>query len=206
MGRFCPVLSPEVTRPPWPLSSNSCTEPETPPGWLLIICMTAGARGLELLDSMLASSLPAISSRKLTKPPRIKTWGARLKHGAREPRPNQMPNKKSVRSRSSGVTNPALFLLSDNLLFDLGVSGCGNDLLAGQVGFLRVGTAVNDLLRIFLPDAGQSVQLVLGRRIDVEQFGCRRGGHGGVRLGGFGTLSGCALCRGHAAEQDQSEN
>src|SRR5690349_14768905 len=103
--------------------------------------MTVDTRGFELPDSMLLNSLPAISSRKLIMPPKIFIQGARkMRREATFPAPH-------------GCLK--LLLLGDDLVLDFGVGGCRNDLLASQVGLLRVGTAINDLLRILFSDAGK---------------------------------------------------
>src|SRR5579862_1697192 len=71
-----------------------------------------------------------------------------------------------------------LLLLGYDLVLDLGIRSGRNDFLLRQVGFLRVGTAIDNLLRIGRSDSGQSVELFLGGGIDVEQIcaGCARGG------------------------------
>src|SRR5437773_8248595 len=114
--------------------------------------MTVDTRGFELPHSMLLNSLPAISSRKLIMPPKILTLGAtRVRRETKFPAPHVCLK---------------LLLLGDDLILDFCVGGCGDDLLASQVGLLRVGAAINDLLRILFPDAGKSIQLLLGRRVD----------------------------------------
>src|SRR5579859_3210026 len=74
-----------------------------------------------------------------------------------------------------------LFLFGDDLVFDLRVGGRGNDLLPRQIRLLGVRTAIDDLLRVGRSDARQSIQLLFGRGVDIEQIGVRRRGRG--RLG-----------------------
>ncbi len=77
--------------------------------------------------------------------------------------------------RDGGVPNSGsnpgakLLLLGDDLVLDLVVGGLRENLLLHQVGFLGIGTAVNNLLRINGADAGQGVELVLGGRVDIQQ-------------------------------------
>src|SRR4029077_6577707 len=92
-----------------------------------------------------------------------------------------------------------LLLLGDDFIFDLVVSGLGNNLLLHQIRLGFIGAAVDDLLRIGCANAGQGIELVLGGAVDVEQVACGSGcGWGlGARLRCGGP--------GHAQRTEQSE-
>src|SRR2546430_16951556 len=128
--------------------------------------MTEATSGLELFV-MLPISLPAISSRKLIISP-SKTAPEALAPGA--------------------LALRELLLLRDDLVLDFRVGGLRNDLLAHQVGLLGIRTSVNNLLRIFVADAGHSVQLILGCGVNVQQVGIRGSRHCGIRFMRFGRL------------------
>src|SRR5262245_2593716 len=67
-----------------------------------------------------------------------------------------------AKSSSPGARFSAdLLLLGDDLILDLVVRGLGNDLLLHQLVLPLVGTAVDDLLRVGVTDAGKSFQFIL---------------------------------------------
>src|SRR3981081_1224865 len=72
-------------------------------------------------------------------------------------------------------TYPAtsLLLLVDDLIFDTGVDGGGNDILLHQLVLALVGTVLDDVRGADITDPFQGAQLVLGCRIDIEEL--RRG-------------------------------
>src|SRR5437867_12454259 len=59
-------------------------------------------------------------------------------------------------------------LMGDDLIFNLLVGGSGNNLTSPQIALGAIRAAVNNLLRIFVTDTGQGVELVFGCGIDVE--------------------------------------
>src|SRR5438876_7526316 len=81
---------------------------------------------------------------------------------------------------SNGALGPRnLFLLrrfgrchrapvSDDLVFDLLVSGFWHDFPGHQIAFCPVRPSVNDLLCVFLANTGECVQFVLRGRVDVQ--------------------------------------
>src|SRR5262245_33891739 len=56
-------------------------------------------------------------------------------------------------------------LLRDHEILDLGVGRLWNDLFRKQLVLLRVGAALDDLLGVGIADAGQLLELILGRRV-----------------------------------------
>src|ERR1700746_1899150 len=59
-------------------------------------------------------------------------------------------------------------LVRDDLVLDLLVSGLWNDFLGHQIALRPIGPVIDDLLRERLTNSGQRIELLLGRRIDVE--------------------------------------
>src|SRR5580704_17326166 len=66
-----------------------------------------------------------------------------------------------------------LLLLGDDLIFDAGVDGGGNDILLHQFVLALVGTVLDDVGGADIADPFQGAQLLLGCGIDVEEL--RRG-------------------------------
>src|SRR2546422_138334 len=60
-------------------------------------------------------------------------------------------------------------LLGDHVVLDLGVGRLGDDLLLDQLVLARVRAVLDDLLGVRVTDAGQRLQLVLRRRVEVER-------------------------------------
>src|SRR5580658_3865540 len=60
-----------------------------------------------------------------------------------------------------------LGLLGDDHVFDLVVGGLRDDLFLYQIKFGAVGSAVDDLLRVGVADAGQLLELIFGCSVDV---------------------------------------
>jgi hypothetical protein len=58
--------------------------------------------------------------------------------------------------------------MSNNLLFNLVVSGLRDHLLNYQVTLRAVRTIVDNLLRIGVADSGKRLQLLFGGRVNVE--------------------------------------
>ncbi len=61
-----------------------------------------------------------------------------------------------------------LWLLGDDLVLDLVVSGLGNNLPVNQIEFRAIGAASDNLLRIGVADSGQGFELIGGSGVDVE--------------------------------------
>src|SRR6516164_9472478 len=88
---------------------------------------------------------------------------------------------------TSSERSDRLLLLGDYEVLDLVVGGLGNDLLLYEVSLFGVRAAVDNFLSILFADARESVELVLGSRVDVHKlrgggrcswFRLRRGGAG----------------------------
>src|SRR5215831_1822800 len=149
--------------------------------------------GLELFPpSMLVSAwFSKLSSRPILPPSHKQTWRGKRRQ---EPFPQLANQRAPLPWRSN------LFLLGDNLVFNLVVSGLGNDFLSYEVSLLCIWTAVDDFLRIRGADARKGVKLFFGGRVDVEQVSI--GSCCSVSAGWFRGL-GLSHCR--PTDQAQSE-
>ena len=76
------------------------------------------------------------------------------------------PSSRSSRARARLLRR----LLRDHQVLDLGVGRRRHDLLADQLVLLRVRAARDDLLRVRVADAGQRLQLILGRAVEVDEL------------------------------------
>src|ERR1700730_1031090 len=83
----------------------------------------------------------------------------------------QKPRKYTLARNTYLVTR--LLLLGDDLIFDAGVDGGGNDILLHQLILALVGTVLDDVGGADIADPFQGAQLLLGCGIDVEEL--RRG-------------------------------
>src|SRR6201987_3693708 len=80
-----------------------------------------------------------------------------------------------------------LLLLGDDHVLDFVVGGLGNDFFLHEIGLLRIGTAIDDLLGVLFANARQSIELVLGSGVNVQELSGRCGS-GRLRLSGaFGA-------------------
>ena len=90
-------------------------------------------------------------------------------------------------SWTSAVSTNRLRLFRDYFACDLLVGRCRDDLLARQIRLRVIRAAGDDLVGVGIADAGKRHQLVLRRRIEIDQIDRRLGvGRLGVRLGRLG--------------------
>src|SRR3989442_6651729 len=96
-------------------------------------------------------------------------------------------------------------LLGDHVALDLGVGRFGEDLLLDQLVLARVRAVLDDLRGVRVKDAGQRLQLVLRRRVEVERALLRRLGVG-LRSGRLGLgLGGLSHDRGDEGAEDEDD-
>src|SRR6476620_5404882 len=75
---------------------------------------------------------------------------------------------------SRGIPSPNSSLFRDDLVFDLFVCRSWKDLFLDQLILSRIGPSLDNLFRVSITDAWKCLELVGGRRIDVEHFGLVR--------------------------------
>jgi hypothetical protein len=64
-----------------------------------------------------------------------------------------------------------LRLMGDDLVFDLVVSCLRDNLLVHQIELGPIRPSVDNFLRVGVADAGQSLELIFGRAVEIELVG-----------------------------------